>query len=79
MKDKILTAFIIFHFIFQGNFLVLNSDQDTMERNSCFFWTVLNFSLFISNSGVFILSQVVPDYGKQIWVIDGYLPNTKAM
>ena len=70
-----LQPFSFFISSLQGNFLILNSDQDTMERNSCLFWTMLNVSLFLSNIGVFILSLVVHDYGKQPWVIGGYLPN----
>ena len=34
----------------QGNFLTLNSDPETMERNSGIFWAMLQMSLIIGNT-----------------------------
>ena len=72
MNDKILTAFFISSL--QENFLILNSNQENMERNSCLFWTVLNFSLLVSNTAFYFLNQEVKDNnGIQTMVIGGYL------
>ena len=75
MNDKILTVFFILSL--QENFLIVNSNQENMERNSCLFWTVLNFSLLVSNTAFYILSKEVKDYNgnkmAQKMVIGGYL------
>ncbi|XP_031558594.1 UNC93-like protein MFSD11 [Actinia tenebrosa] len=39
----------------QGNFLTLNSDTDTMSRNSGIFWALLQCSLLFGNLFVFIM------------------------
>jgi hypothetical protein len=43
--------------IAQGNFLVLNSDSDTMERNSGVFWAMFQCSLLIGNTFVYVELQ----------------------
>ena len=42
-----------FYSIFKGNFLTLNSDPETMERNSGIFWAMLQCSSLIGNTYVF--------------------------
>ncbi|XP_014367776.1 UNC93-like protein MFSD11 isoform X2 [Papilio machaon] len=41
----------------QGNYLTLNSDADTISRNSGIFWAMLQCSLFFGNLFVFIKFQ----------------------
>lgn len=48
----------------QGNFLTLNSDQATMERNSGLFWAMLQCSLLIGNTFVFFQFQGLEDIDK---------------
>lgn len=48
----------------QGNFLTLNSDERTMERNSGIFWAMLQCSLLIGNTFVFIQFQGLTDIDK---------------
>ena len=45
----------------QGNFLTLNSDEDTITRNSGIFWNMKNFALFIGNIFVFFQFQGLTD------------------
>ena len=45
----------------QGNFLTLNSDEDTITRNSGIFWNLKNFALFIGNIFVFFQFQGLTD------------------
>ena len=45
----------------QGNFLALNSDEDTMTRNSGIFWNMLNFGNFIGNFFIFFQFQGLTD------------------
>ena len=44
-----------------GNFLTLNSDQATMERNSGLFWAMLQCSLLIGNTFVYFQFQGLED------------------
>ena len=39
----------------QGNFLTLNSDEETMERNSGVFWAMLQCSMLIGNTFVYFV------------------------
>lgn len=48
----------------QGNFLTLNSDQATMERNSGLFWAMLQCSLLIGNTFVYFQFQGLEDIDK---------------
>ena len=45
----------------QGNYLTLNSDETTMSRNSGIFWAMLQFSMVIGNTFVFIQFQGLSD------------------
>ena len=45
----------------QGVFLTLNSDETTMSRNSGIFWAMLQFSMVIGNTFVFIQFQGLTD------------------
>ena len=47
-----------------GNFLTLNSDQATMERNSGLFWAMLQCSLLIGNTFVYFQFQGLEDIDK---------------
>ena len=48
----------------QGNFLTLNSDPNTMSRNSGVFWAMLQMSLLIGNTFVFFTFQGKEDIDK---------------
>ena len=45
----------------QGVFLTQNSDETTMSRNSGIFWAMLQFSMVIGNTFVFIQFQGLTD------------------
>ena len=42
---------VLFHF--QGNFLTINSEPETMARNSGVFWAMLQSSMLLGNAFVF--------------------------
>lgn len=50
-----LTFSFLNYFLFQGNFLSLNSDDSTMARNSGIFWAMSISSSFIGNIFVFFM------------------------
>lgn len=45
----------------QGNFLTLNSDPRTMDRNSGFFWAMMNSSMFLGNLFVYFQFRGLDD------------------
>lgn len=61
----------------QGNFLTLNSDESTMERNSGLFWAMLQSSLLIGNTFVYFQFKGLEDIDKttRTTVIDTILLN----
>ena len=48
----------------QGNFLTLNSDEGTMERNSGIFWAMLQCSMLVGNTFVYFQFQGQEDIDK---------------
>jgi hypothetical protein len=57
----------------QGNYLTLNSDQDTITRNSGLFWALLQCSLLIGNLYVYIAFKgdidISPDMRTTLYLI----------
>ena len=49
----------------QGNFLSLNSDENTMERNSGIFWAMLQCSALIGNTYFYFEAQGKTDIDKE--------------
>lgn len=51
--------------IAQGNFLTLNSDSDTVEKNSGIFWAMMQCSLLIGNTFVYFQFQGISQIDKE--------------
>ena len=48
----------------QGNFLTINSNADTMERNSAFFFATFQSSMVWGNTFIYFLFQNIDDIDK---------------
>ena len=49
----------------QGHFLTINSDEDTIARNSGIFWSILQCSLILGNTFIYFQFQDLTEIDNQ--------------